>query len=76
MPNTFDPYRDALVVEQSTVWPEDLAGAPAVGTARESMEKTLHQEPGKATELEYLRLATGFQRKITVTGDDLKRIAG
>jgi hypothetical protein len=76
MANPFDPYRDALVVEHSTVWPEELAGAPADRSARESMEKTLHQSPDKAMELEYVRLATGFHRKITVTGDDLKRVAG
>ena len=27
MPNAIDPYREALVVETKTVWPEDLTGA-------------------------------------------------
>ena len=24
MPNAFDPYREALVVEHHTIWPEDF----------------------------------------------------
>ena len=73
MANSFDPYREALVVEQSTVWPDSLAQAPAPAD-REHIEKLLHQEPSQAIELEYVRLATGFQRKITVTAEDVERL--
>jgi hypothetical protein len=72
MPNPFDPYREALVVEQSTIWPENLANAPTATADRERIEKLLHQDPAKATELDYIRLSTGFHRKITVTAEDLE----
>jgi hypothetical protein len=74
MANPFDTYREALVVEQSTLWPETLANAPTAPTERERIEKLLHQEPSQATELEYIRLSTGFNRKITVTAEDLERL--
>jgi len=73
MANSFDPYREALVIEQSTVWPDSLAQVPAPAE-RERIEKLLHQGPSQATELEYIRLATGFHRKITVTAEDLERL--
>jgi hypothetical protein len=69
----FDPYREALVVETRMIWPEDL---PAVDPARrQRIEQQLHAQPEKATGLEYVRLHTGFCRQITVTADDLKRLA-
>jgi hypothetical protein len=74
MANPFDPYREALVVEQSTIWPDALTQAPAAPAEREQIEKLLHQEPSKAGELEYVRLSTGFQRKISVTAEDLERL--
>jgi hypothetical protein len=74
MANPFDPYREALVVEQSTIWPETLTNAPTAPAERERIEKLLHQEPAQAAELEYIRLSTGFQRKITVAADDLERL--
>jgi hypothetical protein len=74
MAATFDPYRDALVVEQSTVWPETLANVPAAAGERQGIETRLHEEPSHAAALEYIRLATGFQRKITVTAEDLERL--
>jgi hypothetical protein len=73
MPDKFDPYRDALVVETMTIWPPELsAPQPA---ARPELEKRLHAEPDKAAELEYVRLHAGFCRKITVTPADLERLA-
>ena len=74
MANTFDPYREALVVERSTIWPENLTNAPAAPAERERIENLLHEEPSQAAELEYVRLSTGFQRKITVTAEDLERL--
>jgi hypothetical protein len=71
MANTFDPYREALVIEQQTVWPEDLAGAPIGDTERGPIEARLHADPAHAAELEYVRLHAGFVRKITVTAADL-----
>ena len=74
MANLFDPYREALVVEQSTIWPETLANAPTATAERERIEELLHEEPSQTAELEYVRLSTGFHRKITITAEDLDRL--
>lgn len=71
MANAFDPYREALVVETMTVWPADLPNAPLGDSARRRIEERLHADPEHATELEYVRLYSGFARKITVTAADL-----
>jgi hypothetical protein len=73
MSNEFDPYREALVVETSTVWPEEYDDwEPA---DRQRAEELLHAEPDKAAQLEYVRMHTGFQRQITVTPEDLERLS-
>ncbi|MGA2063922.1 MAG: hypothetical protein ABSG86_03085 [Thermoguttaceae bacterium] len=73
MADRFDPYREALVVETATVWPEELSG---VGPAeRERIEAALHADPARAAGLEYVRLYTGFCRRITVTPADVQRLA-
>jgi hypothetical protein len=73
MPNTFDPYREALVVERHTVWPEDYDDwAPA---ERHRIEDLLHATPADAGELDYVRQHTGFARVITVTAADLERLS-
>jgi len=74
MPNTIDPYREALVVETMTVWPADLPGAPVDDSARRPIEERLHADPAAAAELDYVRLHVGFIRKITVTAADLERL--
>lgn len=71
MGNPFDPYREALVVEHSTVWPDELAHV--ADTDRSRVEAWLHGHPDQAHELSYLRLPTGFHRQITVTAEDLQR---
>lgn len=72
MPNTFDPYREALVIETRTVWPADLSNAPQDVVERQRIAERLHADPARATELEYVRLSTGFIRKITVMATDLE----
>ena len=68
----FDQYREALVVETKTVWPDELAGiAPA---DRPRIEAALHADPQNAAQLDYLRLHTGFCRQITVTAADVERV--
>ena len=72
MGDKYDRYREALVVETRTVWPDDLAG---VGPdERERLERQLHAEPAEAAELAYVRLHTGFCRQITVTAEDVDRL--
>lgn len=74
MANEFDPYREALVVEQVTLWPDDCYGLNR--EEKQTVESTLHKEPQLAAELSYLRLATGFVRRIKVTSHDVSRILG
>jgi len=74
MPNEFDPYREALVIEQSTVWPEALSSAPQDPGQREQIAARLQADPAQVAELEYVRLHAGFHRKITVTAEDLDRL--
>ena len=73
MPNTFDPYREALVVERKTVWPEGMPNVPQNEQDQRRIEDRLHADPAQAAELEYVRLHAGFIRKITVAAADLGR---
>jgi hypothetical protein len=72
MPNEFDPYREALVVETVTVWPEAYDDWEPAECRR--LETQLHAHPDQAAELEYVRMHTGFQRKISVTPADIERL--
>lgn len=73
MSNAFDPYREALVVERHTVWPEEYEDWSAADKAR--AEALLHASPGDAAELDYVRQHTGFARVITVTPGDIERVS-
>jgi len=73
MPNAFDPYREALVVETHTVWPDDYEDWSDVEKSR--AESLLHASPQEAAELDYVRQHTGFARVITVTPADLERVS-
>lgn len=72
MADDFDPYREALVIERVTVWPDEYDDWEP--TERERVEERLHAEPDKVAQLDYVRLHTGFRRQITVTPQDLDRI--
>lgn len=72
MANAFDPYREALVVETSTVWPDEAA--PPDEAARARIAARLHSDPKSADQMDYVRLHTGFCREITVTAVDLARL--
>jgi hypothetical protein len=73
MANAFDPYREALVVENHTNWPAEYEDWSAADKAR--IEALLHANPQEAAELDYLRQHTGFARVITVTPADLDRVS-
>ena len=73
MADSFDTYREALVVETDTVWPEDAAVAPQ---DRVRLAEQLHRTAAEATQLEYVRTHTGFCRRIVVTPADLARVGG
>lgn len=72
MADKFDPYREALVVETDTVWPEGLPQMS--GEERRRVADRLHADAQHAVELQYVRLPTGFCRRITVTAQDLERL--
>ena len=72
MADPFDAYRDALVVETKTIWPEEFAD---IGPdQRRRVEERLHADPPSAHELAYVRLHAGFSRQITVTAEDLEGV--
>ncbi len=73
MANAFDPYREALVVENHTIWSADCEDWSAADKAR--VERLLHSNPQEAADLDYLRQHTGFARVITVTPADLDRVS-
>ena len=73
MADKFDPYREALVVEAITHWPEEYDDWEPRDRAR--IEQALHAAPDQAAELHYVRTHTGFRREITVTPADLERLA-
>lgn len=72
MPEKFDPYRESLVLEEVTVWPEEYDEWEPDDKAR--LEQQLHADPEAASHLEYVRTHTGFCRRITVTADDIERL--
>ncbi len=72
MADQFDPYRESLVIETDTEWPAELA--PVDRSVQARLEQQLHSQPKDASQIEYVRLHTGFCRKITVTPADLERL--
>lgn len=71
MSDKYDRYRESLVVETSTVWPSDCA---LPRDQRDRIAAKLHADASACGQLEYVRVPTGFCRKITVTQEDLQRI--
>ena len=74
MPDTFDPYREALIMETETIWPPQFDDLPLSDKAK--IEQQLHAKPDACGNLEYVRMHTGFCRQITVTEADVQRLGG
>lgn len=74
MPDKFDPYREALVMETNTVWPDEYDELEPANKIR--IEEAIHQDPESCQNLEYIRTHTGFCRQITVTSADIERVGG
>ncbi|MCH2113525.1 MAG: hypothetical protein MK171_01250 [Pirellulales bacterium] len=72
MADKFDPYREALVMETETRWPEETDFDPR---HQAELAAALHEKPEEADHLEYIRTHTGFCRRIVVTEDDLARVS-
>lgn len=71
MPDKFDPYREALVMETHTIWPEEYDDWEPAEKAR--IEAYVQQHPEEAANLTYLRMHTGFCRTIEITPEDIER---
>jgi hypothetical protein len=74
MADTYDPYREALIVETLTIWPDELSNLEPA--ERKRIEEQLHAQPQEAPGLAYVRLHAGFARHITVTAEDIERLKG
>jgi len=72
MADKYDPYREALIVEVETQWPDEYDDWEPSERAR--VETLLHQRPQEASQLEYVRTHTGFCRRIVVTPADIERV--
>ena len=69
MASKFDVYREALVMEEHTVWPDGVEVADKAITHR-----ALHDSADQCGAIEYVRTHTGFCRKITATAEDIQRV--
>ena len=74
MPDKFDPYREALIMETNTVWSDEYDELEPEEKHR--IEEALHNDPENCSHLEYVRTHTGFCRQITVTAQDVERLNG
>ena len=73
MADKFDPYREALVMETETVWSDDYDEFDHA--EKERLSAALHADPESCESIEYVRMHTGFCRRIVVTEDDLARVS-
>jgi hypothetical protein len=73
MPDKFDPYREALVMETVTLWPPEFDHLD--GQQKAEIEASLHADAAACGQLEYVRQHTGFCRQITVTAEDVERVS-
>lgn len=72
MANEFDPYREALVMEEVTNWGDVADDLDRM--EQERLARELHGSAEDASNLSYERTHTGFCRVITVTEKDLQRL--
>jgi hypothetical protein len=72
MSDKFDRYREALVVETDTIWPPELDEIDAAEKSR--LDEALHADAANCARLEYVRVHTGFCRRIIVTQEDVDRL--
>jgi hypothetical protein len=73
MADTFDPYRERLIIETETIWPPEFQDVTP--EKKSQVEEKLHATPDKCEHLTYIRVHTGFCRAITVTQADLARVS-
>jgi hypothetical protein len=73
MSDEFDPYREALVIETLSTWPEDCDLGPQ---EKAKIAAAVHADPENASNITYTRMHTGFRRDIAITDDDIARARG
>ena len=73
MADKFDAYREALVLEETTIWGDEYDHLEAGEKA--SVATALHADAEQCSDLAYVRTYTGFCRQITVTQEDLQRVS-
>jgi hypothetical protein len=73
MPDTYDPYREKLIVETNTIWPDAFDYVEPVDRAR--IAAAVHAKPDAASNLEYVRIHSGFCRQITISAEDIARVS-
>jgi hypothetical protein len=73
MPDKFDPYREALVVETGTIWPEDC---DLDERTKSKIAAAVHSDPENVSGIRYVRMHTGFRRDILLTAEDIARVQG
>ena len=69
MADKFDVYREALVMEEDTVWPDDVDVAE-----KAIIHRALYDSADQCMAIEYVRTHTGFCRKITASAEDIQRV--
>ena len=74
MKRTLDPYRESLVVETKTIWPEALVACHLSEDAKNRIAAQLQADPAGSAHVRYERLYTGFCREITVSPADIHRV--
>ena len=72
MPDKFDTYREALIVETETEWSDAFDHIDE--KTKLKLAEALHKDAESAAHMEYIRTHTGFCRKIVVTVDDIQRV--
>ena len=73
MADSFDLYREALVMEEKTSWSEDFDDLEP--GEKNLIEIALHADPENCSQLEYFRTHSGFCRTVIVTADDVARVS-
>jgi hypothetical protein len=62
-----------LVIEISTLWPAEFDDLDP--REKQRIERAVHADPQRCSHLDYIRQHTGFCRQITVTPEDIERVA-
>ncbi|QDT01447.1 hypothetical protein [Adhaeretor mobilis] len=73
MADKFDPYREALVMETETEWPDAYLERDEAELTKLAI--ALHATAEEASEIQYVRMHTGFCRKIVATEEDIERVS-